>query len=189
MRWPPRWRSAPRSLVLALALSTAGVIGVAGGAPPAAAHFTPSTLGCFGDWVVGGTVLCQLKITPTHKVSRGDLLTVTLAEGAAAEVRFKPAGVAVVPGGSCGSTASGPFGEGPVVVSNSDLDFTILMDRVDCPGGGSIQVFQETVRVSRGDGLLPQSIASTSFGPAHTTGTVGSVPLPPFPCLPWSYCP
>jgi len=185
MSWAVRWRSAPRPFALAIALSAAGVIGLAGGIQPAAAHFTPSTLSCFGDWMVGGNVLCHLTITPTHKVSRGDLLTVALGEGPAAEVRFKPAGVSVVRGGSCGSTASGPFGEGPVVVSNSDLDFTILMDRVDCPGGGSIAVSQDTIRVSPGDGLLPQSIASTSFGPLHTTIALGTVPRSPFPCGGW----
>jgi hypothetical protein len=175
---------APRLLSLAFALLTAGLIGLAGGVKPAAAHFTPSTLNCFGDYWVGGTVICQLTIIPTHNVSSGDLLTVTLAEGLAAEVRFKPAGVGVVPGGSCGYTGGGSLGEGPVVLNNNDLDFTIYMDRVACPGGGSIQVWQDTSRVSRGDGLLPQSIASARFGSTHTTTAVGTVPFPQL-CPPW----
>jgi hypothetical protein len=167
-------------------------------APTASAHFTPTTLSCTGARL-SAAVSCQMTIVPTHLLHAGERIFVRMTNGVNAPLRMLPAGAGVVPGGTCGSTGGGPFGEGPVVEATSDLDFAILLDRVSCPPGGTILVNQSLSRVLilGGATQVEQTVSSDGllFGPLHQTPVVGAIqelatlidpnrPSPPRVCRP-----
>lgn len=167
-------------------------------APTASAHFTPSTLSCSGARL-SSAVSCQMTIVPTHLVHAGERIFVSMTQGVNAPLRITPAGVGVIPGGTCGSTGGGPSGEGPVVEASSDLDFAILLDRVSCPPGGTIVVNQSLSRVLTLGGAtqVEQTVSSDGilFGPMHQTPLVAPIqelptlidpnrPSPPRVCRP-----